>query len=153
MSTSTQIIRASWCAIILSSGMLHPLDAQEYEAEPTPVSSVCFDFRAARFRDGIVFCSNRTKMQLSLDEVSTNFSTDMCWSRLQACNTWSSPVLFAGALTEHLNEGPAAFNNCSTYLQLRRKRLQYEAFAGTGQKRSRLFRNARNKPEPADLKS
>jgi outer membrane protein OmpA-like peptidoglycan-associated protein len=116
MSTLSHIVRASVCAIVLTIGILQPLAAQEYEVELTPVNSVYSDFGAVRFRDGIVFCSNRTKKKLSFDEDSTNFYTDMFWSRLRANNTWSSPALFADALTGYLNEGPATFNRSQTVI-------------------------------------
>ena len=116
MSTLSHIVRVSVCAFVLTIGMTQLLKAQEYEVELTPVNSVYSDFGAVRFRDGIVFCSNRTKKKLSFDEDSTNFYTDMFWSRLRANNTWSSPALFADALTGYLNEGPATFNSSQTII-------------------------------------
>jgi hypothetical protein len=98
MSTLSRIVPVSVCAFVLTIGMTQLLKAQEYEAELTPVNSAYSDFGAVHFRDGIVFCSNRTKKKLSFDEDSTNFFNDMFWSRLRANSTWSSPELFAGSL-------------------------------------------------------
>ena len=128
MSTFTHIVRASWCAIILTTGMLHPLSAQEYEVEPMPANSVYSDYGAVRFGDETVFCSNRTKMQLSREEES----------RLHHSQAHAGRKLRR--------------ENCSPYLHCRWKRLQDEALAEMDSTPSRLFRNERIKPGPTDIK-
>jgi outer membrane protein OmpA-like peptidoglycan-associated protein len=89
-------------------------NAQEYEIEQAPFNSAHSDFGAVRFKDGVVFCSNRTKKKLSFDEDSINFYTDMFYARLRANNTWSNPEIFSPELTDFLNEGPATFNSSGT---------------------------------------
>jgi outer membrane protein OmpA-like peptidoglycan-associated protein len=87
------------------------MQAQEYEVEPVPFNGREEDFAAWRYKDGVVFCSDRTRKKLLTDEDSIHFYTDMFTSVLLPNNQWTEPKLFAPSLTDFLNEGPVTFSN------------------------------------------
>lgn len=107
----THIVRLVVGCLILPCFSAGNVFGQDYEVELTPFNSAHSDFGAVRYKDGVVFCSNRTKKKLSFDEDSINFYTDMFFSRLGGGNNWSGAELFSTELTDFLNEGPAAFNS------------------------------------------
>jgi len=113
--TTLYYIKRLLCILLLAvSFPSQELKAQEYEVEMATFNSAYSDFGSVRYKDGLIFCSNRNKKKLSFDEDSTNFYTDMFFTKLKANNTWTDPAIFSNDLTDYLNEGPATFDKTST---------------------------------------
>ncbi len=99
-------------AITLLTGLgTLPLLSQEYEVEKAPFNSGFSEFGSVRYKDGVVYCSNKSMKRLSVDADSAAFYTDMFYTRFLSNQTWSTPEIFSEELTGYINEGPATFNS------------------------------------------
>jgi outer membrane protein OmpA-like peptidoglycan-associated protein len=97
--------------LLLMSFFIGTLKAQDYEVEKISINALDEDFGAVRFKNGIVFCSDRTHKKFNFDEDSARYYTDMFYSELLPNNKWTDARLFSNELADYLNEGPATFNS------------------------------------------